>query len=95
MRYNDASPNHHQIIHAHSCPLPSAVGLLSYSKLRSDLPTPVQKDPHKITLLDPTYPTGDIRAVVEHKWDIDLGHLNRLLQRQKLLPQALSRLRFP
>lgn len=96
MRDNDASSDHHQIIHAHARPLLPAAGqiTLSHAQFSTNLPTPVQEHPHEVSFLDPAYPAGDISPVVEHKWNIHLRSSDRLLHRQEFLSQPFSGLRI-
>ena len=79
VRNDDTPPNHHQIIHPDSSPFPPTIHLFTNPQLRANFPTPVQENPHKVSLLNSTNPSWNIRPIIEHERDIYFGLLNCLL----------------
>ena len=98
MRYDDLSPDKHQIIHAHPRPLSLILRLLRRSscasRLRTHFAALVQKQPDVVTLLDLAHSARDIRAVVEDERDHELGGLDGFLHGEKLFSEELSGLSF-
>lgn len=69
MRNYEFTPDHHQIIHANSCPLPpsSPLSFLPDPRFRSNFPTSIEEDPDIVSLFHFTHAARYISAIVENE----------------------------
>ena len=93
MRNDHLSSHNHEIVYADSSPFPASF-VAANSKLGADFPRSVKEEPDVISFLHSTDAARNIRAVVEDKWDCEIGCFHRLTLLQEVFPQLFSSLSF-
>lgn len=88
MRQNDLASHKHQVIDAHSCPIPAA-SIASHPQLGTYFARLVEEEPDLFAFLYPAPAPGRIRSIIEHEWYHHFSLLDGRARDNKILSRKL------
>lgn len=94
---NDHLPSHkHEVVYAHSCPVPPAAPPFApaNAQLGANFAAAIEKKPHIVPLFHFAGAAWGAGAIVKNKGDKDLARFDGVLHQQEFLAQLFSRLGF-